>query len=154
KPKVGRPTMYRTEYAVQVRKLALLGLTDAGIGDFFQVSEQTVNNWKHAHPEFLESIRSGKQVADAEVAASLYRAAIGGGTVTELKEEVDSEGNITTKKAVKELPANVTAQRYWLGNRRPQEWRDKVVVEDEKPPETLADTANRFVEIMAKSRER
>ena len=68
----GRPTEYRPEYAEDTRKLCLLGFTDAQLADFFDVSEATINNWKIAHPEFLESIKKGKEVADCEVVQSLY----------------------------------------------------------------------------------
>lgn len=150
----GRPSKYRPAYAEQARKLALLGFTDAKMANFFEVTEQTINNWKHEHPGFFESIKSGKEDADARVAAAMYHSALGGGTVTEVREEEDAEGNVITKKTVKELPANVTAQIFWLKNRQPQHWRDKVVVEDETPPEKLAETAQRFEEIMAKARDR
>ena len=150
----GRPSLYRPAYAKQAHKLALLGLTDAKMANFFEVTEQTINNWKRDHPEFFESIKSGKEDADARIAAAMYHSALGGGTVTELKEETDDDGKVVYRKTVKELPANVTAQIFWLKNRQPHTWRDKVVVEDETPPEALLETANQFVEIMAKARER
>ena len=150
----GRPTKYIPAYAEQARKLALLGMTDKEMAEFFMVSESTLNNFKKVHPEFLESLKAGKEGADIEVAASLYRAAIGGGTILETREEVDTDGNVITKKTVKELPANVTAQIFFLKNRQPRHWRDKIVVEDETPPDTLADTAAIFETIMAKARER
>lgn len=95
---VGRPTGYKDEYADSVVKLCLLGATDAEIGDFYGVSEQTINTWKKKHPEFFESIKTGKEKADANVAQSLYQTAIGG---------------------------NTTAQIFWLKNRRKDHWRDK-----------------------------
>ncbi len=152
--KIGRPTKYRPEYAGQARKLALLGFTDAQLADFFQVTEQTVNNWKKDHPDFFESICDGKVRADANVASSLYQTALGGGIVTETREEPDAEGNVIRKRVMRELAPDVRAQRYWLGNRQPKLWRDKVVLEDEAKPDKLLDTANAFVEIMAKARER
>lgn len=94
----GRPTSYRKEYAEQAFKLCLLGFTDAELADFFGVSETTINNWKNAHPEFLESLKRGKSVADAEVAHTLYQTAVSG---------------------------NVTACIYWTKNRRKQDWRDR-----------------------------
>ena len=94
----GRPTDYKPEYAECVFKLCLLGSTDSDLAVFFDVSEATINNWKIAHGEFLESIKAGKEKADAEIAESLYRTAMAG---------------------------NTTAQIFWLKNRRPKEWRDK-----------------------------
>ena len=150
----GRPTKYLPAMNEQARKLALLGLTDREMADFFNIGESTLHRWKIENPTFRESISEGKERADADVAASLYRTAIGGGTVTEIREEPDSEGNIVTKTTTRELPADVRAQRYWLGNRHPKLWRDKIVLEDETPPETVAESAFRYHEIMAKARER
>ena len=75
--KKGRPTEYKAEYVEQAYKLCLLGHTDRELGGFFGVAETTINNWKLAHPEFFEAIINGKEVADAEVAASLYQRAKG-----------------------------------------------------------------------------
>lgn len=58
--KIGRPSAYKPEYAEQARKLCLLGHTDAELASFFDVSEQTINAWKHAHPDFLESIKRAR----------------------------------------------------------------------------------------------
>ncbi|TRB81349.1 helix-turn-helix domain-containing protein, partial [Mannheimia haemolytica] len=73
----GQPTKYKPEYVTQVEKLCLLGATDKDIADFFEVAESTINNWKIEYPEFLESIKKGKLLADANVANSLYKRALG-----------------------------------------------------------------------------
>lgn len=41
-----------------------------------------------------------------------------------------------------------------MGNRHPELWRDKVVVEEETPAETLTQTANSIIFIMEAPRER
>jgi hypothetical protein len=74
---VGRPTDYREQYAEQAYKLCLLGATDKKMADFFGVSEQTLNAWKVAQPQFLESITRGKEIADAEIAEALFHRAKG-----------------------------------------------------------------------------
>ena len=150
----GRPTKYRPAYAEQARKLALLGQTDAQIADFFNIGEATLHRWKREHDGFRQSICAGKVRADADVAASLYQTALGGGTVTELREEPGDAGQIVTKRTVRELPPDVRAQRFWLNNRQPALWRDKVVLADETPPEVLAETANRYAELMQRARDR
>lgn len=59
-PGPGRPSVYDPSMAEQARKLALLGLTDAEIAEFFGVTEQTINNWKDEHPAFLRPSLLGK----------------------------------------------------------------------------------------------
>ncbi|MCE8472376.1 helix-turn-helix domain-containing protein [Rhodovulum sulfidophilum] len=51
-PGPGRPSEYDPSMNDQARKLALLGLTDAEIGEFFGVTERTLNNWKAQFPAF------------------------------------------------------------------------------------------------------
>jgi len=154
KASVGRPTKFRPEFCEQARRLALLGQSDAKIAEFLDIAESTLHLWKIEHREFSECLAAGKEHADAHVADSLYRAALGGGTVTEIREERDSEGNVVTKKTVKELPANVTAQKYWLACRQPHKWRESLRVEEAAPPATVTERANEFVAIMTAARER
>ena len=70
---IGRPSSYRPDYAAVVEKLCLLGARDADLARAFDVSESTIDNWKAAHPEFLAALKAGRELADAEVANSLYR---------------------------------------------------------------------------------
>lgn len=154
KPGRGRPTKYMPAYNELARKAALLGMTDVETAEFLGVAESTLHLWKLEHPKFSESLYAGKERADAEVAAALYSTATGGLTVTEIREEPDAEGNIVTKRVIRELPPDVRAQKFWLINRRPADFREKVVTEDATPPETLAATAGMFEEIMARARAR
>ena len=73
----GRPSSYKPEYADLAYKFALLGVTDKQLADFLDVTEKTVNNWKHEYPEFLQSLKDGKEFADAKVAEALYKKATG-----------------------------------------------------------------------------
>lgn len=119
----GRPTDYKTEYNEQVYKLCLLGATDAELAGFFDISESTLNLWKKKHVEFSESIKKGKQVADATVAEKLYHRAIG----YEHPEIITAsyQGEITDEKEVtKHYPPDPVAAIFWLKNRQPQKWRD------------------------------
>jgi hypothetical protein len=121
----GRPTDYREEYAEQARKLCLLGHTDAELGTYFDVSEQTINAWKHAHPQFLESISEGKERADARVAESLYKQAIG--YVGKKTVTANVAGQITDIQEVDEyVGPSATAGIFWLKNRQKAKWRDKI----------------------------
>ena len=63
---VGRPTAFKPEFADQAAKLCRLGVIDADLADFFDVSEVTINAWKKAHPEFLKSIKASKAIADGK----------------------------------------------------------------------------------------
>lgn len=66
----------------------------------------------------------GKIVADANVADSLYNRAVG--VSVELQKAFVDKYGVEHKITVKEeIPGDVNAQRFWLNNRRPKEWREK-----------------------------
>jgi len=133
----GRPTLYRPEYCAQVYKLCLLGQTDEDIADFFMIAVQTLYNWQEKHPDFLESMRNGKVLADAEVVESLYRRAVGY-SHDDLHIAV-SMGDVIKTEIKKHYPPDVTAQRFWLKNRRPHDWKEKVEVKEEVSIEAFPD---------------
>lgn len=123
----GRPSLYKDKYAEQAYKYCLLGATDATLATFFDVEESTINNWKLEHPQFLESIKAGKEVADAKVADSLYNRAMGYS-----HDDVDIkmfQGEIITTPIKKHYPPDTTAAIFWLKNRQKANWRDKSEVE-------------------------
>lgn len=124
---MARPTKYEEAYAEQARKLCLLGHTDAELAEFFEVSESTINNWKHEHPEFLESIKKGKAVADGDVVDRLYQRAMGY-VAPDLDIRV-IENSIVETPFLKHYPPDTTAAIFWLKNRQPKVWRDKQEVE-------------------------
>jgi hypothetical protein len=123
----GRPTKYEPEYNFQVEKLAKLGATDKEIADFLDVNEDTIHEWKKVYPEFSESIKKGKLIADSNVAQSLYHRAIGYDHEDTDIRVVDKE--IVQTPIIKYYPPDPTAAIFWLKNRRSREWRDKQEVE-------------------------
>ena len=127
KNKGGRPTTYKEEYNEQVVKLCRLGATDVEIAEFFNVSEQTINTWKHKYPLFLESIKKGKEISDLEVANSLYQRAKGYEQDTVKVFQFQGEPIIVPVK--EKVAPDITAAIFWLKNRRPKEWRDKKEVD-------------------------
>lgn len=121
---IRRPTKYKPEYAEQARKLCLLGATDAEMADFFNVTETTINNWKNDFPEFFESIKKGKLLADANVADRLYQRAMGYEAPDVDIRVVD--GQIIETPLTKYYPPDTPAAIFWLKNRQKAKWRDKV----------------------------
>src|SRR5690606_25933325 len=78
---------------------------------------------KQEFPEFSESLKKGKDEADALVASSLFRRALGyNHPDTDIKM---FRGKIITTKVTKYYPPDTTAAIFWLKNRQPEKWRDK-----------------------------
>lgn len=122
-PGPGRKSAYQPKFAEQARKLCLLGATDAELADFFEVSETTINNWKAKHPAFLESIRAGKLIADAEVADSLYKRATG--EFVQAEKVMKTADGFEAVRYKQYIPGDPNAAYRWLLNRRRQNWTDK-----------------------------
>lgn len=139
--KGGRPTLFKEEYCEQVYKLCLLGAKDTEIADFFGIAVSTLNLWKDAQPKFMESLKAGKAQADAEVARSLFHRAKGfkGKDV----KFATHEGAITdSQEYEREYPPDTTACIFWLKNRQPELWRDKVQQEHSNPDGTMRPVVN------------
>lgn len=125
---MGRPTKYLPEYVQEVLPLCLAGLTDAELSVYFDISEQTLNEWKKKYPDFHESLKKGKSYADGQMAMSLYNRGLGY-TQIEQKDVVlkgkDGQETVATLQTEKHIPADTTAIIFWLKNRRNTHWRDK-----------------------------
>jgi transcriptional regulator with XRE-family HTH domain len=123
----GRPTSYKAEYDEQTYKLCLLGATDKDLALFFNVQESTINNWKLKQPSFVESLKKGKMMADANVAESLYKRATGFTHIT--SKDVQLGDEIVTLHDEKYYAPDPVSAIFWLKNRSPEKWRDKQEIE-------------------------
>lgn len=124
---VGRPTSWKPEYADLAYKFCLLGANDERLAEMFGVCVATINNWKLEVPEFLESVTRGKEVADAEIAHSLFHRAKG---YSHPEDDIKAiSGAIVITPTTKHYPPDTGAATLWLKNRQPKLWRDKVETE-------------------------
>ena len=80
------------------------GLTDEQIAHNIGIRRTTLYDWKNKYPDINDSLKKGKEIVDYEVENALLKRAKQG---------------------------DVTAQIFWLKNRRPEKWRDKVQFTDE-----------------------
>lgn len=124
---MARPSKFKPEYVEQARKLCRLGATDIEIADFFEVDVRTVYRWKAENEEFCQALKIAKSEADERVERSLFARANG-----YEHDEVDIRvvaGGIVQTPIRKYYPPDTTAAIFWLKNRKPAEWRDKVETE-------------------------
>lgn len=133
----GVETKYRKDYhPKQVLKYALLGLTDKQMSDLFDISESTFNKWKIDYTEFSESIRAGKADADANVASTLYKRALGHTqkkkVAFKVKEYDEKDRQIERVEVVETeeyFPPSDQAITMWLSNRQRKTWGSKSEIE-------------------------
>lgn len=129
----GRPTAYKPEYAKQAKKLCGMGQTDMEMATFFEVDVRTIYRWQAAHPEFCQSLKAGKDLADERVERSLYQKAVGY-EQEEVKIFMPSGAPAPVYAPfVAKIAPDTTAGIFWLKNRRPAAWREKVQQEISGP---------------------
>lgn len=99
-------TLAKYQYWLTSEGLTLLegwardGNTDEQIAKKIGINISTLYDWKNKFSEISKSLKRGKEVVDYEVENALLENALGG---------------------------NITAQIFWLKNRRPDKWRDKPI---------------------------
>ncbi len=119
----GRPTKYDKKYCKLATRSCFLGSTDEELAKLFEISVATLNTWKKKHPQFLASIKKGKEEADENVARSLYDRAMG---YSHKEDKIfNNNGKALVVKTTKHYPPEVAAAIFWLKNRQRNKWRDK-----------------------------
>lgn len=104
------------------------GLTDEQIAHNVGIAAGTLYDWQNKHPEISEALKKGKAPVDIAVENALLKRALGYDyeeIVTEVVEMPDGTKRRHIKKTTKQVVPDVTAQIYWLNNRRPDRWRAK-----------------------------
>lgn len=127
-----------TEGLLQLEAWARNGLTDEQIASNIGISRSTLAEWKKKYSDISDTLKRGKEVVDIQVENALLKRALGYSYVETTRERVTELDPQTgepvikmkvTKEVTKEVQPDVTAQIFWLKNRKPQEWRDKQQVE-------------------------
>ena len=113
------------------------GLIDEQIAEKCGITRSTLSEWKKKYPDISNALKKGKEIVDREVENALLKKAKGYNveikkTFKVRKIDYDSSG-----KKIREyeelqagydevhVPADTTAQIFWLKNRRPDRWRDR-----------------------------
>jgi len=133
----GRKSTYDKKMCKLIYKLALLGCTDKEIAVTLDISESAFIDWKKA-PEVKEALFEGRDVADAEIATSLFRRGKGyRHKAVELKVVSDGDGmgsRVERVNVIKQYPPDTKAASLWLRNRRSKFWKERD--SDDKPDDT------------------
>ena len=124
----GHPTHYRKEYDDQARRLCLLGMTDKEMATFFSVTEVTIIAWRKANPSFAAACEEGKTDADARVAESFYKRALGySHPAVKIFMPQGAEEPVYAPY-IEHYPPDTSAAMSWLSNRQRKKWRNKTEV--------------------------
>lgn len=131
---------WRTEEnLIRLQGWARDGLTDEQIAHNMGITRKTLYEWKNRFSDISIALKKSKEVADYEVENALYMKALGFCTEImkpyKVKKVVYDEKTGRKLKEYEEIeyakeevyvPPDTTAMIFWLKNRKPQVWRDKV----------------------------
>jgi len=82
----------------ELKEIAAKGVTLSTIAKMLGTSRQVLYEWRKRYPVIDDALKTGADMADDAVEDALHKAAVEG---------------------------NITAQIFWLKNRRSTRWRDK-----------------------------
>lgn len=114
---------------MQIQGWARDGLTNEQIAHNIGVTGRTFADWISRFPSLSSTLKKGKAPVDLEVENALLKRALGyteEEVTTEIIEQPDGKKRKQIKKVLRIFPPDTTAQIFWLKNRRPDRWRDKV----------------------------
>lgn len=135
------------------------GATDAEIAAKIGISRKTLYEWAKKFPQLGKALERGRKRSNDEVEAALYKKCLGytvkvkktfklrrveydeatGRKVGEREELVTGEDEV-------HVPADVGAQKFWLTNREPERWSNKVEFEGELASESVEDYIRRHTQ--------
>ena len=113
------------------------GLTDEQIAHNMGISRKTLAEWKKKYGDISDTLKKGKDVVDIQVENALLKKALGMKETVKkaikVREVKYNDGKRVSEKEHIEyvdeevfVPPDTTAQIFWLKNRKPDKWRDKV----------------------------
>lgn len=131
----------KTKYHSHVEPKLLLieawardGMIEEDIAKKLGVAYSTFRTYRDRYSALSAALKRGQEVADVEVENALFKRALGytydevtkeAGTVQDPETGELVNAMVVTKRVTKEVQPDVTAQIFWLKNRRPDKWRDK-----------------------------
>ena len=99
---MARPSKYETHVAPRLEEIkdwVRNGATDEEVAQRLGISRSTFCEYKNGFSEFSDTLKETKEIVDSQVENALLQNALKG---------------------------NITAQIFWLKNRRPDKWREKL----------------------------
>ena len=113
------------------------GLTDEQIANNCGIRRQTLYEWKKKYSDINDTLKKSKSIVDYEVENSLLKKAFGYNAkvlkhIKVKKVDYNDDGyKVNEHEEIVEvydevhIPADTTAQIFWLKNRKPDKWREK-----------------------------
>lgn len=118
------------------------GLTNEQIAHNMDICLTTLKDWREKYPSISTALKKGKEVVDRAVENALFKKAMGYTVPLKKTFKVkhviyDNGKKVEEYEELQEgidevhVPADTTAQIFWLKNRKPDVWRDRREVKEE-----------------------
>lgn len=115
---------------VPLEMLAKSGMSNEDIAAFLGVTIGVFRGWMKRSSLLRNSLLKGREIANSNVAQSLYRQAVGY-TIPEEKIFYNTKtGKVKRVKTTKYYPPTPVANFFWLKNKDPDNWKDKREIEN------------------------
>lgn len=118
------------------------GLTDEQIALKMGINVATLYRYKQSYCEICDALKKGKEIVDIQVENALFKRAMGY-EYEETKIIISEKDGRRVETVKKQMPPDTTAQIFWLKNRKPEKWRDRVEVQNNDN-----DQVKQFIEAM------
>jgi hypothetical protein len=105
------------------KNMTRLGATLYDLADHFDVCVQTVKIWMVTHSAFAAAVKVGRVYCDERVKRSLYERAVGY-TFNAVKILSTLDG-VAKVPYLEHVPPDVNAAKFWLTNKRPEEFVER-----------------------------
>lgn len=102
-------------------------MTNFEAAEYFGVTVHTFGEWLAKDPELAMCFRINKTLADERVENALYHRALGYSMRAE-EVKLNPDGTVVRAEVIKHIPPDVGAAVFWLKNRQPHLWKDKIDV--------------------------
>lgn len=122
---------FSKEIVEKICKHLKAGSTITSACEAVGIHRDTLYEWMNTKSDVSDTIKKAMAIPDKKVENALFKSATGSFRYTERHYEQikDAEGKITEMKLIKTIKKralpNVTAQIFYLKNRKPEEWKDK-----------------------------
>jgi len=123
----GRKKIFKPDYnAIAYNACSRNGARISDLAQIFGVHIDTIYKWMRAYPAFREAIVRGRDEYDTEkIERRLVDLALGYEYEDTIAEK-DSQGRTRLRKISRQMPPNVTAMIFYLKNRSPERWKDRL----------------------------
>ena len=116
-------TTFLPQYCQVALQMCRMGATDMDLANAFDVTFGTIKKWQVTYQAFADSCRVGQEYADERVKRGLFQRAVGyDHPATKI---IVCDKQVEEIEYIEHYPPDISAAKYWLNNRQPEEWADK-----------------------------